>query len=279
MRPPFMDKHSVSSEIYTSSYYNDRCGGVEFFHAYGADVLKPLMQQAVIAAGLEKGMRLLDVGCGRGELTANLAKKGFDIIGIDYSAEAVDLAQKSFPHAAYQQGRLETLAFQEASFDRIFFLGTIEHLYDDEIKTLIQQFEKLLKKGGAVIITTCTNPLYYKCWTFSARARLSRLVNRFGISLKAPRPPRSEEDESMHVNELRYFRLKRLLGSPHWHVGVRPLPNKKLYVRDIYDTLPPDFPVKPASFWKRILFKSLMRVSPFYLFFGRTHLVVLRFEG
>ena len=49
----------------------------------------------VDALGLEPGMRVLDVGCGPGRHSIALARRGFDVVGVDHSAEFVRLAREA----------------------------------------------------------------------------------------------------------------------------------------------------------------------------------------
>jgi SAM-dependent methyltransferase len=49
----------------------------------------------VDALTLEPGMRVLDVGCGPGRHSLSLARRGFDVVGVDHSAEFVRLAQQT----------------------------------------------------------------------------------------------------------------------------------------------------------------------------------------
>jgi SAM-dependent methyltransferase len=49
----------------------------------------------VDALGFEPGMRVLDVGCGPGRHSLALARRGFEVVGVDYSAEFVRLAAEA----------------------------------------------------------------------------------------------------------------------------------------------------------------------------------------
>src|SRR3954469_17988816 len=49
----------------------------------------------VDALGLEPGMRVLDVGCGPGRHSLALARRGFEAVGVDHSAEFVRLAREA----------------------------------------------------------------------------------------------------------------------------------------------------------------------------------------
>jgi SAM-dependent methyltransferase len=64
--------------------------------------------------GLEPGMRVLDVGCGPGRHTNELARRGFDALGIDISARFVDLARER------GEGRFERMDARQLPFDGEF---------------------------------------------------------------------------------------------------------------------------------------------------------------
>ncbi len=268
---------SVSSDVYSADYYLQRCGGVEFFHLYKDEILKPAIQLAVKRAELEVGMKILDVGCGRGELVAHLSKRGFDAMGVDYSADAIRLANEYFPGARFLCGDLRELNFDDASFDRIFFLGVIEHLTDEQIAQALNEFRRLLKPGGMVIMTTCTNSLYYKTWTYDLRRGFVKFAERIGIRLKPPSPPRTEEDVAMHVNEKNVFSLKRHFTEDAWFVNVEPRLNSKLCYDEIYgDVSRANFPLKRASVARQFLYKAMMIVPLLGLLITRFNMVILR---
>jgi trans-aconitate 2-methyltransferase len=63
--------------------------------------------------------RILDLGCGTGQLTADIAKRGARVIGIDQSQEMVDQAQKNFPDLWFELG--DATQFQTTHpFDAVF---------------------------------------------------------------------------------------------------------------------------------------------------------------
>ncbi len=258
------------SKTYTEDYFLERCGGVEFFKKFGANVLKPMMQIAVNKAELAPGMKILDIGCGRGELTANLQARGYDIVGIDGSKDAIKIAQATFPDARFVADDLFKVRFPGASFDRIFFLGIIEHLTDTEIKSFLAEFERLLRPSGRVIITTCTNALYHKKLTFRLRAMLARMLH-----LKPPTPPRSDEDEIMHINEQNLYSLPKHAG-PAWNARVEPRFNPKVEADDIYGKHPQvELPIRRAPALKKWAFKVIKRVPILKVGLSRANVMVL----
>lgn len=267
-----MDERSVDSSIYGSDYFLERCGGVEFFSAYGFKVLKPSMQFAILRAGLKPGDRVLDIGCGRGEFVAHLREKGFEATGIDYSQAAVDCAKQLDPQGDYRLVRSDEPLFAPATFDKIFMLGTIEHLYEPEIAKTLAEIKRLLKPGGACVITTCTNALYYKTRSYRLRAALAAL-----LGLRPPRPSHSDEDLAMHVNEKHYFSLSRSLEAAGLPFEIIACPNPKLDTIELYgEKLPEGFPLKPKPAWLQSFYRLVVFRFPLSLALARSYAAVLR---
>lgn len=50
---------------------------------------------------LEKGVRIVDVGCGQGRHSVYLAEKGFDVTGLDYAEENIEAARENAPENAH----------------------------------------------------------------------------------------------------------------------------------------------------------------------------------
>lgn len=57
------------------------------------------------------GERILDLGCGTGELTARIAAAGAEVIGLDADAAMITRARARFPHLGFQQDDAEAAAF------------------------------------------------------------------------------------------------------------------------------------------------------------------------
>jgi len=102
------------------------------------------------------GHTLLDIGCGTGGNTAALAQ-GYRTIGIDPSADAIELARKRFPAREFVcgdgPGDLES---QVPSADAILLLDVLEHVADDH--GLLAKWLPALKPGGYVILTVPADP-------------------------------------------------------------------------------------------------------------------------
>ena len=104
-------------------------------------------------SGLDKGINILDIGCGRGEQLLYLNKKGFtNLKGVDVSREQVDLAPK-INGIQISEGDLISYARQAEPdfFDVIIAKDIFEHLSLEELFNLGQELKRILKKGGTIV--------------------------------------------------------------------------------------------------------------------------------
>ena len=107
-----------------------------------------------------KNIRILEVGCGPGYLSLEMARAGFQVTGLDLSPKCIEVAKQiaGTDPFALQRGDLRYLAadfFTEASlvagtFDAIVFLGALHH-FPNQVQTLNRVVD-LLKPGGVVVV-------------------------------------------------------------------------------------------------------------------------------
>lgn len=95
--------------------------------------------------------RVLDLGCGEGRLTAFIGEFAHTD-GIELSQNAVDKANKLYPHVNYFQGNVLEYNFDEDKYDVLISQEVIEHIQEQE--KYIDICHKVLKKGGYLILTT-----------------------------------------------------------------------------------------------------------------------------
>src|SRR2546430_3077939 len=65
------------------------------------------------------GERILDLGCGTGHLTAQIAARGAEVVGIDSSVSMIAQARQNFPKLKFQLADARDFRF-EAPFDAVF---------------------------------------------------------------------------------------------------------------------------------------------------------------
>lgn len=105
-----------------------------------------------------KNRRILDIGCGPGEIAARCAKMGADVFGIDVSKDALRLGGERCAREGVQVHLLEfdgeRVPFRDCSFDSILLSDVVEHVGDETLDSLIKECERLLMHDGRLIIHT-----------------------------------------------------------------------------------------------------------------------------
>lgn len=110
-----------------------------------------------------QGTRILDLGCGVGELMEELVKnhRGISITGIDPSSEMLRISNSRNPNAKHIQLAAEELSSLKDSFDII--VCTHSFPYYAEKRKVIMELYRLLAPGGSLVIAFASaNSLYDK---------------------------------------------------------------------------------------------------------------------
>ena len=100
------------------------------------------------------GNRLLDLGCGDGDITLVLkaSMHASEAYGVDLSEEAVKLASEKGIRALHLDLDDEALPFENSFFDVVYCGEIIEHVFDPD--HLLAEVKRVLKTSGSCIITT-----------------------------------------------------------------------------------------------------------------------------
>jgi len=112
------------------------------------------------AARFASGARVLDLGCGAGYGTAELAGCARSALGIDLAPEAVGHASSAYPLAniSFVPASVTAVPFRGGSFDLITAFEVIEHL--DNWRALLSEGRRLLHPKGVFLVST-PNKEYY----------------------------------------------------------------------------------------------------------------------
>jgi cyclopropane fatty-acyl-phospholipid synthase-like methyltransferase len=217
----------VPSTKYDEEYFLSACEGYEEFLDSEGGYLSRRLNQAFALAKVTPGMRILDVGCGRGEILLHCARLGADAYGIDYAEAAVRLsrtlaaaeASTGKPPQSEQEirGRIgvyrsdaKHLPFPAGYFDRVLMLDIVEHLYPAELHQALLEVHRVLTPRGRLVVHTAPNRWYDRC-----AYPIVRLVRRLmGQGDRYPRNPRALNvavNTEVHVNEQDILSLRRTL--------------------------------------------------------------------
>ncbi len=124
---------------------------------------------------LQKGQRLLEIGCGRGDFLNAFQQLGMDCCG-------VDLSDHGFCHlnniqVAKVDISQDVLPFDNSSFDVVYHKSLIEHLYSPD--HLMKETWRVLKPEGRVIILTpdwgSQMKIFYEDYTHSRPYNMTAL--------------------------------------------------------------------------------------------------------
>lgn len=98
--------------------------------------------------------RGLDIGCGDGFFTESLSRfrQVKEVMGVDLAKSAIGLAKQRHPEIKFGVASATQLPFRDDSFDFITGVELVEHVLDTE--QLFKEFNRVLKKGGKLLITT-----------------------------------------------------------------------------------------------------------------------------
>ena len=112
------------------------------------------------AARWAAGARVLDLGCGAGYGTAELAGRARSATGIDLAPEAIAHASSAYPQAniSFVPASVTAVPFRDGCFDLITAFEVIEHL--DNWRTLLSESRRLLHPHGVFLVST-PNKEYY----------------------------------------------------------------------------------------------------------------------
>jgi ubiquinone/menaquinone biosynthesis C-methylase UbiE len=122
-----------------------------------AQMLKPITRRLLITAGIEKGMRVLDIGCGPGDVTmlvADLVGSTGRVVGIDRDESVIDAArrrisERNFSNVEFAQCDVETYD-GPASFDAAVCRYVLVHQTDPV--RLLKATRALVRAGGIIAV-------------------------------------------------------------------------------------------------------------------------------
>lgn len=195
---------------YDADYYLNDCGGYGQFERFHGQMLDTRLASMMYLVEPKEGDHILDIGCGRGELTYMLSKYATKVVGIDYSEASIEIAKKYFgryqskQNLQYLHADVMELNLEE-KYNKIIMADVYEHIQEKVMECLLQKIALLLEEDGALYIHTAPNLDYYEK-VYAKQVLIEKACGGF-----LPVNPRSYYEEHMHINEQRPGTLKNTL--------------------------------------------------------------------
>jgi len=104
----------------------------------------------LIESLLHGARRVLDVGCGEGQVSRRIASLGAEVVGLDPTAAQIRLAHERGGPARYMRARSEQIPSPNSSFDAVVVCLALEHV--DPFEPAINEVARVLAPGGLFLL-------------------------------------------------------------------------------------------------------------------------------
>lgn len=142
----------------------------DFVFKYGAGLLELLPKES---------KKILDIGCGTGELTNQIAELGHEVTGVDQSVNMINQAKKSYPKINFLQADILNLMDQSARYD-VAFSNAVFHWIPDQDLLLKNINDQLATNGQLICEFGAVGNVQ------AIREAFGRALNELGVSFEEP---------------------------------------------------------------------------------------------
>src|SRR5882762_2342717 len=132
------------------------------YDATFAQATAPFVEALLDEAGVVAGIRVLDVCCGTGLVTAAATARGARPIGLDFSSAMLHQARQAHPELQFDEGDAEALLYADDSFDAVVSNFGIHHV--PRPGQAIAESFRVLRPSGRVAFTTWAAPAENIAW-------------------------------------------------------------------------------------------------------------------
>lgn len=117
------------------------------------DYLAPWHVLAHEHLGDLQGLKVLEIGCGRGSFARHLQQQGADLVAADFSEHAIEIAKRrlaGLSHCKLLVADIQDIPFDSETFDVVVSLATLEHVRDPDAG--LAELVRVARLGGRLII-------------------------------------------------------------------------------------------------------------------------------
>lgn len=140
--------HKIDASYYNREYYrSSQCGFKMSPESFIGNIFQYLvnMYRALTIRVFINPKTCLDVGCGTGRLVKALRSFGIDAYGIDFSQDAIDLADDSVK-SFLKVGSISNLPYKDNEFDAVVSFDVLEHMERADIRKAVNEAIRVSRK-------------------------------------------------------------------------------------------------------------------------------------
>jgi SAM-dependent methyltransferase len=125
---------------------------LEGWNGWGVPLYRHILERVTV----ERGTRLLDMGCGAGRFCRVAADRGAHICGLDATATFVRIARERVPAGDFRVGDVEQVPWPDNSFDVVTGFNSL--IFAASIVGALREAKRVARPGGTVAITVFGRP-------------------------------------------------------------------------------------------------------------------------
>jgi SAM-dependent methyltransferase len=160
-------RRAVRCEYFYKSFWRDP----QFVRLYLGDMVATYLRMLRQYGG--SALKILDVGCGAGYISLELARAGHHVVGIDVARSCIDVARKTLASNTFTDGfgsleyRVAPFRTMEGPFDVVLFSGALHHFEDPGNE--VARAREMLSADGFVL---CYEPCHEQ-WRLEDAAQVA----------------------------------------------------------------------------------------------------------
>ena len=116
---------------------------------------------------LQPGSKILEAGCGLGQVVLALRTRGYNCYGLDYADKVINILNNNFPDVPFDIGDIRNMKYNDNSFDSYISLGVIEHFTEGH-EDMLKEAARVLNENGVIFLSV---PFY---------SPFRKILNKFG---------------------------------------------------------------------------------------------------
>lgn len=129
----------------------------EYAEAFADDLLRlPLDREVLdsVAERMGRSSRVLELGCGPGQVGKYLSERGFRVVGLDLSLQMLLVARRRTGNRSLVCGDMRSTPFGSESFSGVVAFYSIHHLPRSILQSVLAEIRRVLRPAGQFVVVT-----------------------------------------------------------------------------------------------------------------------------